>query len=113
MGREFSLESSEHQNGYFTVALTEGLSGMQNADANSDGLIYFTELDTYVSDRVKELTERQAAPRDLQARHDPAVSADAEKVGERERERTQDRLTPLSSSASPYPFSSEPRHPDP
>jgi uncharacterized caspase-like protein len=62
MGREFSLESNTHKNGYFTVALTEGLSGSEYSDSNRDGLIYLTELDAYVSQRVKELTNGQQHP---------------------------------------------------
>ena len=60
MGREFSLESSDLKAGYFTLALTEGLSG--KADVNSDKAIYSNELDTYVSERVKSLSNGQQHP---------------------------------------------------
>ena len=53
-GRQSSLESNEKRQGYFTLALVEGLSGA--ADLNKDGVVYLNELDTYVTDRVKELT---------------------------------------------------------
>ena len=55
MGREFSLESAEVGQGYFTKALIEGLSG--RADGNADGVVYLTELDAYVTDRVKALSK--------------------------------------------------------
>ena len=54
-GREFSLENNEHRHGNFTLAVTEGLSG--KADFNQDGSVYITELDLYVTDRVKELSK--------------------------------------------------------
>jgi uncharacterized caspase-like protein len=60
MGREFSLECETSQAGYFTLAVTEGLSG--KADANQDGLVYSTELDAYVSERVKELSNGRQHP---------------------------------------------------
>ncbi len=59
-GREFSLENNEHRQGNFTLALVEGLSG--KADFNKDGVVYLNELDTYVTDRVKELTKGQQHP---------------------------------------------------
>ena len=59
-GREFSLENNQHRQGNFTLAVTEGLSG--KADYNQDGNVYITELDTYVTDRVKELTQGQQHP---------------------------------------------------
>ena len=34
--------------------MTEGLSG--KADMNNDGLVYLTELDAYLFNRVKELS---------------------------------------------------------
>ena len=59
-GREFSMESAALGHGYFTQGLTEGLSG--RADYNKDGLVYLTELDTYLSDRVKELSQDHQHP---------------------------------------------------
>ena len=59
MGREESLENNAHRQG-FTLALTEGLAG--KADFNKDGMVYLNELDTYVTDRVKELTKGQQHP---------------------------------------------------
>ena len=59
-GREFSLENNEHRQGTFTLAIVEGLSG--KADFNKDGVVYLNELDTYVTDRVKELTRGQQHP---------------------------------------------------
>jgi WD40 repeat protein/uncharacterized caspase-like protein len=60
MGRESSLESNAARQGYFTQALTEGLSGQ--ADLNKDGVVYLNELDTYVTERVKTLTRGQQHP---------------------------------------------------
>ena len=45
---------------FFTLAVTEGLSG--KADANNDGLVYSTELDAYVSQRVKDLSNGRQHP---------------------------------------------------
>ncbi len=60
MGREYSLESDEHQQGFFTMALIEALTG--KSDFNGDGLVYITEIDAYLSDRVKTLTQGQQHP---------------------------------------------------
>ena len=60
MGREYSLESEQHEHGYFTLALIEALSGQ--ADFNQDGSIYLTEVDAYLSDRIKALTGGKQHP---------------------------------------------------
>lgn len=60
MGREVSLEHAAEQSGLFTLGLTEGLSG--KADLNRDGVVYFSELDAYVSERVKELSRGRQHP---------------------------------------------------
>ncbi len=60
MGREFSLESPDNKSGMFTLALCEGLNG--DADLNRDDHVYFHELDVYVSDRVKELSNGRQHP---------------------------------------------------
>ena len=59
-GREFSLENNEHRHGNLTLAVNEGLSG--KADFNKVGSVYITELDLYVTDRVKELSRGQQHP---------------------------------------------------
>ena len=59
-GQEVSIEDPELGHGYFTQALTEGLSG--KADKNKDGLVYLTELDTYLFNRVKELSNNRQHP---------------------------------------------------
>jgi uncharacterized caspase-like protein len=59
-GREFSLEDAEQGHGYFTQALLEGLSG--KADYNRDGVVTLTELDNYVTERVKELSKGKQHP---------------------------------------------------
>ena len=58
-GRQFSLESSEWNNGAFTKALVEGLSG--HADYGNQ-TVTVKSLDFYISKRVKELTKGQQAP---------------------------------------------------
>jgi WD40 repeat protein len=60
MGREYSLEDEKGGHGYFTQALLEGLAG--KADYNKDGVIYLHELDTYVTERVKELSKGKQHP---------------------------------------------------
>jgi uncharacterized caspase-like protein len=60
MGREFSMESAKVKHGYFTLALVEGLSG--SADYNKDGVVQLNELDLYVTDRVKELSQGMQHP---------------------------------------------------
>lgn len=60
MGNQESRESTDVKHGYFTLALIEGLSG--KADYNKDGLVYLTELDLYVDNRVRELSKDQQQP---------------------------------------------------
>jgi hypothetical protein len=60
MGREFAMESPSVEHGFFTHALVEGLRG--KADYNKDSLVHFTEIDNYVTDRVKELTQGKQHP---------------------------------------------------
>ena len=74
LGREFSMESEQHQQGYFTLAVIEGLTG--RADYNQDSLVYTSELDAYLSERVKELTHGRRASRDFQADLDTFLSLD-------------------------------------
>jgi WD40 repeat protein len=59
MGREFALESNQDRHGYFTLALVEALSGKA---ANKEGVVYLTDLDAYVTERVKELTKGRQHP---------------------------------------------------
>ena len=62
MAGESSYESpgGPIQNGYFTRALIEALSGQ--ADANGDGIITLAEVDAYVANRVKALSRDQQNP---------------------------------------------------
>ncbi len=53
-GQEVSMEDPQLGHGFFTQALTEGLSGQ--ADYNKDGFVYFNELDLYLFERVKQLS---------------------------------------------------------
>ena len=52
--REFSIESTETNAGFFTRSVVDGLAGA--ADLDRDGIIYIHELDQYVAERVKELS---------------------------------------------------------
>ncbi|RUA17180.1 MAG: hypothetical protein DSY55_02555, partial [Clostridia bacterium] len=58
--RQNSIEDDRWKNGAFTKALVEGLSG--RADINTDRAITITELDYYLSERVKELTDGKQTP---------------------------------------------------
>ncbi|MEZ6067392.1 MAG: caspase family protein [Planctomycetaceae bacterium] len=60
MGREFSIENSAAGGGVFTMAIVEGLQG--KADYNGDNHVYFNELETYVCERVKELSNGRQHP---------------------------------------------------
>ena len=59
-GRQSSQESKEWNNGAFTKALIEALSG--EADARRTGRVTVNMIDLYVSERVKELTHGQQTP---------------------------------------------------
>jgi len=59
-GRQFSLESPEWNNGAFTKALVEGLTG--KADMIGNKMITIKSLDYYITTRVKELTGGRQAP---------------------------------------------------
>jgi WD40 repeat protein len=58
-GRQFSLESDEHKQGLFTLALVEGLQGKAK---QVDGQVYLHHLDAYVTDRVRELSRGEQSP---------------------------------------------------
>ena len=59
-GRQYSLESTEWNNGAFTKALVEGLSG--KADLSGKNTITVKSLEYYIANRVKELTNGKQAP---------------------------------------------------
>ncbi len=59
-GNEVSIEDPQLGHGYFTKALTDGLSG--RADNNKDGVVSLTELDDYLSERVKKLSNNRQHP---------------------------------------------------
>jgi len=59
-GRQISVEDGRWQNGAFTEALLEGLSG--RADYTKDGAISVNELDLWLAEKVKALTEGQQSP---------------------------------------------------
>jgi WD40 repeat protein len=59
-GREVSQERPDWSHGAFTKALLEALQGA--ADANRNGEITIAELDSYLTDRVQELTDKAQTP---------------------------------------------------
>ncbi|MDP6356576.1 MAG: caspase family protein, partial [Planctomycetota bacterium] len=71
MGRELAHEDDAWKHGAFTRALLEGFGKYrpfgatalpENADINKDGVVYLNELDAYVAERVKELTDGAQHP---------------------------------------------------
>jgi len=52
--------AEEDGKGFFTQAIVEGLAG--KADMNKDGVVKFNELDTYVTERVLELSGGEQEP---------------------------------------------------
>jgi WD40 repeat protein len=60
-GKEYSYESQEWGHGAFTLALLDGLRDGK-ADLNQDGIINIREIDYFVADRVKELTNGKQHP---------------------------------------------------
>jgi hypothetical protein len=59
-GREESMESVQTRAGFFTLGVTEGLSG--RADYNHDGLVHIHELDAYAAARVRQLSGNKQHP---------------------------------------------------
>ncbi len=59
-GRQLSIESDQWKHGAFTEALIEGLAG--GADYVKDGKLTISELDLWLSDRVKQLTDKRQSP---------------------------------------------------
>jgi uncharacterized caspase-like protein len=59
-GKQYSLEDPAWNNGAFTKALVEGISG--KADYTGKGKITINMLDLYLSERVKELTKGRQTP---------------------------------------------------
>jgi WD40 repeat protein len=59
-GRQYSLEDTRWGNGAFTKALLEGLKGA--ADPHKTGRVTYKNLDAWVSERVKQLTNGAQHP---------------------------------------------------
>ncbi|HEY2200470.1 MAG TPA: caspase family protein, partial [Solirubrobacteraceae bacterium] len=59
-GNEYSLEGTQWGNGVFTYAILQGLSG--RADVNGNGTIRVGELQSYVTDAVRQLTRGAQNP---------------------------------------------------
>jgi WD40 repeat protein len=57
-GRELSQERPAWGHGAFTKALLEALQGGADAQGNRNGEITIAELDSFLTDRVRELTDR-------------------------------------------------------
>lgn len=55
-GNEYALEGEQWSNGVFTYALLQGLKNRE-ADSNKDGAITVSELQAYVIDQVRALTQ--------------------------------------------------------
>jgi uncharacterized caspase-like protein len=64
-GDEYSFEGADWKNGVFTYSLLEGLK-LKKVDENKDGLIQVSELQKYVMERVKALTNSGQNPTVLQ-----------------------------------------------
>ncbi len=60
-GAEYSLEGGEFENGLFTYCLLEGLLH-KKADLNKDKMITVSEIQTYVSQKVSELSNGLQTP---------------------------------------------------
>jgi WD40 repeat protein len=60
-GAEYAMESDEWKNGLFTYCLLMGLKN-QKADLNNDQQIELTELQTYVTEKVKALSHGKQIP---------------------------------------------------
>lgn len=65
-GKQFSKEDSQWENGAFTEALLEGIRGM--ADFTNDWYVSIAELEEYLGDRVKELTDGAQTPKTAKPR---------------------------------------------
>ena len=59
-GNESSLENPEWGHGAFTTGVLAGLKG--GADLNGDGIVHLIELDFFVAEKVKELTDGAQHP---------------------------------------------------
>ena len=55
-GNEYSLEGEQWKNGVFTYSLLNGLRN-RGADANHDQTITVSELQAYVTEQVRTLTQ--------------------------------------------------------
>lgn len=55
LGSEYSMESPTTKAGFYTLGLTEGMSG--RADFNRDGVIHLNELEKYSTQRVQQLSQ--------------------------------------------------------
>jgi uncharacterized caspase-like protein len=63
-GKELSMEHPDWEHGAFTRALLDGMEAGE-AEQTPDSVIYLRELDYYISERVKELTEGNQHPTTL------------------------------------------------
>src|SRR5262249_34262566 len=60
LGREYAMEGSDAEHGYFTRALLEGLSGA--ADYNRDRPIHLYEADRAISGRGRQFSSGKQKP---------------------------------------------------
>jgi WD40 repeat protein len=68
-GRQDSIELKDEKNGAFTKALVEAIKGFADSKGNSDRFITIRELDAYLFDRVRELTDAKQKPRTAKPKH--------------------------------------------
>ncbi len=65
-GREVAQESRTHQHGLFTLALLEAIRGQGGPELpirrSPEGAIYFKQIDSYVTERVKQLSQGDQHP---------------------------------------------------
>ncbi|SFV75082.1 Serine/threonine protein kinase [hydrothermal vent metagenome] len=60
-GSGYSYEQSSWGHGAFTKSLLEGM-GQEKADYDKDGIVTIKEIDLYVTNRVKQLTDGKQKP---------------------------------------------------
>ncbi|MEX1003251.1 MAG: caspase family protein [Crocinitomicaceae bacterium] len=60
-GMEYAMEGGEWKNGVFTYSFLKGIKSKE-ADLNADGMIMLSEMNTYIRNKVFELTKGRQQP---------------------------------------------------
>jgi len=60
-GAEFAMESADWKNGLFTYCILHGLKD-KVADANKDGEVWLSELQNYLTEEVRKLSNGKQVP---------------------------------------------------